>query len=189
MDSVPVTNLLRAWRSGDQAALDKLAPLVYGELRRMSHKYMKNENVGNTLQTTALVNDVYLRLVDLPPEAVDWKDRAHFFAVCANMMRRILVDSARARGVRKRGGGVYKVNIDESPGISPDRDAVTVALDDSLSALAVFDSRKAKVVELRYFGGLSVEETAEVLQISPQSVMRDWKLAKAWLTSELRGEH
>lgn len=149
----------------------------------MSRKYMKNEREGHTLQTTALVNDVYLRLVDLPH--VNWKDRAHFFAMCAQMMRRILVDAARARGARKRGGGVYKVNIDDAPVMARDRDAVTVALDDALETLATIDPRKVQVIELRYFGGLSVEETAEVLKISPQSVMRDWKLAKAWLTREL----
>jgi RNA polymerase sigma factor (TIGR02999 family) len=178
-----VTQLLKAWGAGDKAALDALAPRVYDELRRMSRKYMKNEREGHTLQTTALVNDVYLRLVDLPH--VDWKDRAHFFAMCAQMMRRILVDAARARGARKRGGGVYKVNIDDTPVMARDRDAVTVALDDALETLAAIDPRKVQVIELRYFGGLSVDETAEVLKISPQSVMRDWKLAKAWLTREL----
>jgi RNA polymerase sigma factor (TIGR02999 family) len=144
---------------------------------------MKNERTGHTLQATALVNDLYLRLVDI--SSTDWKDRAHFFAVCAQMMRRILVDSARARGSRKRGGGAVKINVEDAPVMAPDRDAATVALDDALQALAAFDSRKARVIELRYFGGLSVEEAAEVLNISPQSVMRDWKLAKAWLTREL----
>ena len=178
-----VTALLKAWGSGNREALDRLTPRVYEELRRMSRKYMKNERIGHTLQATALVNDLYVRLVDIP--SADWKDRAHFFAVCAQMMRRILVDSARARGSRKRGGGVVKINVEDAPVMAPSRDAATIALDDALQALAAFDSRKAQVVELRHFGGLTVEETAEVLKVSPQSVLRDWKLAKAWLSREL----
>jgi RNA polymerase sigma-70 factor, ECF subfamily len=182
-ESGDVTGLLKAWGTGDRGALDRLTPRVYDELRRMSRKYMRNERTGHTLQATALVNDVYLRLIDAG--SVDWKDRAHFFAVCAQMMRRILVDSARARGSRKRGGGIVKVDVEDACVGAPDRDAATVALDDALNALAAFDARKAQVIELRYFGGLSVEETAEVLKISPQSVMRDWKLAKAWLMREM----
>jgi RNA polymerase sigma-70 factor, ECF subfamily len=182
-ESGEVTVLLKAWGGGDRQALDRLTPRVYDELRRMSRKYMRNEREGHTLQATALVNDVYLRLVDAT--AIDWKDRAHFFAVCAQMMRRILVDAARARGSRKRGGGVVKVDVEDACVGAPGRDASTIALDDALTALAKFDPRKAQVIELRYFGGLSVEETAEVLKISPQSVMRDWKLAKAWLMREL----
>jgi RNA polymerase sigma-70 factor, ECF subfamily len=182
-ESGDVTGLLKAWGLGDRAALDRLTPRVYDELRRMSRKHMRNERAGHTLQATALVNDVYLRLVDAG--SVDWKDRAHFFAVCSQMMRRILVDSARARGSRKRGGGMVKVDVEAACIGAPDRDASTVALDDALNALADFDARKAQVIELRYFGGLSVEETAEVLKISPQSVMRDWKLAKAWLMREM----
>jgi len=184
-ESGDVTGLLRAWGSGDRAALDRLTPKVYDELRRMSRKYMKNERLGHTLQAAALVNDVYIRLVDAG--SVDWKDRAHFFAVCSQMMRRILVDSARARGSRKRGGGAVRIDVEEACVGAPDRDASTIALDDALNALASFDPRKVQVIEMRYFGGWSVEETAEVLKISPQSVMRDWKLAKAWLTREMTG--
>ncbi len=184
-ESAEVTVLLKAWGAGDRAALDRLTPRVYDELRRMSRKYMHRERDGHTLQATALVNDLYLRLVDL--SSADWTDRAHFFAVCAQMMRRILVDSARARRSGKRGGGAVKINVEDAPVMAPERDASTIALDDALKELAEFDARKAQVVELRYFGGLSVEETAAVLKISPQSVMRDWKLAKAWLTREMKG--
>jgi RNA polymerase sigma factor (TIGR02999 family) len=170
-ESGDVTGLLKAWGSGDRAAVDRLTPRVYDKLRRMSRKYMRNERAGHTLQATALVNYVYLRLVDA--------SSVHFFAVCSQMMRRILVDSARARGSRKRGGGVVKVDVEGARIGAPERDA--------LNALADFDPRKAQVIELRYFGGLSVEETAEVLKISPRSVMRDWKLAKAWLMREMTG--
>ena len=188
-ESSEITALLKAWGSGDAAALDQLTPLVYGELRRLARRYMRNERAGNTLQTTALVNEAYLRLVDA--KRVAWQDRVHFFAVSAQMMRRILVDAARARGSAKRGGQVKRVNhssafnLDELPDVSTGRDRELVAIDDALNTLAEMDSRKARVIELRFFGGLSVEETAEVLKISPQSVMRDWKLAKAWLTREL----
>jgi len=184
-----VTQLLRAWGSGDRAALDRLTPLVYDELRRMARRYMRNERGGNTLQTTALVNEAYLRLIDV--KNVNWSDRVHFFAVSAQMMRRILVDAARARGSAKRGGLVKRVahstavNLDEIPDAGSDRGKELIAVDDALKQLAEFDPRKAQVVEFRYFGGLSVDETAEVLKISPQSVMRDWKLAKAWLMREL----
>ena len=189
-ESPEITVLLKAWASGDAAALDQLTPLVYDELRRLARRYMRNERAGNnTLQTTALVNEAYLRLVDA--QRVGWQDRAHFFAVSAQMMRRILVDAARARGSAKRGGQVKRVNhsaafnLDEIPDVSTGRDRELVAIDDALNTLAEMDPRKARVIELRFFGGLSVEETAEILKISPQSVMRDWKLAKAWLMREL----
>ena len=184
-----VTVLLKAWALGDAAALDRLTPLVYDELRRMARRYMRHERAGNTLQTTALVNEAYLRLVDV--HNVAWNDRAHFFAVSAQMMRRILVDAARARGSAKRGGELKRVNhstainLDEIPDMSSNRGVELIAIDDALQRLAEFDPRKARVIELRFFGGLSVEETAEVLKLSPQSIMRDWKLAKAWLTREL----
>jgi RNA polymerase sigma factor (TIGR02999 family) len=178
-----ITRLLRAWGGGDQAALDQLAPVVYGELHRLARRYMHRENPGNTLQTTALVNEAYLRLVDVTN--VTWQDRTHFFAVSAQMMRRILVDAARARASRRRGGYAPRVNLDETIDAAPMRARELIALDDCLNALARMDPRKARVVVLRFFGGLSVEETAEVLKISPQSVMRDWKLAKAWLGREM----
>jgi RNA polymerase sigma-70 factor (ECF subfamily) len=181
--SLEITRLLRAWSGGDRAALDKLTPVVYKELRRIAQGHMRRENQGNTLQTTALVNEAYLRLVDVAN--VGWQDRAHFFAVSAQMMRRILVDAARARTSGKRGGGLRRVDLGEIPDISSGRDRELVTLDDALTELAEMDQRKARVIELRFFGGLSVEETAEVLQISPQSVMRDWKLARAWLMREL----
>jgi len=185
MDSqtADVTRLLRAWSVGDRAALDQLTPLVYAELRRMAGRYMQRENPGNTLQATALVNEAFLRLVDAA--GVRWQDRAHFFAISAQMMRRILVDAARARGSAKRGGGAVRLDLNESIDGLPAPDHRLVDLDEALESLARFDARKAKVVELRFFGGLSVEETAEVLKISPQSVMRDWKLARAWLMREL----
>jgi RNA polymerase sigma-70 factor (ECF subfamily) len=187
--SVQVTGLLRAWSAGDRAALDRLTPLVYNELHRIARRYMRNERAGNTLQTTALVNEAYLRLIDV--QNAVWQDRVHFFAVSAQMMRRILVDTARARASAKRGGQVNRinhstaVNLDQIPDIGSQRGAELIALDDALNSLAELDLRKAQVIELRFFGGLSVEETAEVLKISPQSVMRDWKLAKAWLMREL----
>ncbi len=190
-ESPEITVLLKAWGSGDAAALNQLTPLVYEELRRLARRYMRNERVGNTLQTTALVNEAYLRLVDA--KSVGWQDRVHFFAVSAQMMRRILVDAARARASGKRGGQLKRVNhssafnLDEIPDVSSTRDRELVAIDDALKVLAEMDPRKARVIELRFFGGLSVEETAEVLKISPQSVMRDWKLAKAWLLRELAG--
>jgi RNA polymerase sigma factor (TIGR02999 family) len=185
MDSQPeeVTRLLRAWGGGDQAALEKLTPLVYTELRRMARRYMQQEKPGNTLQATALVNEAFLRLVDIV--GVRWQDRAHFFAISAQMMRRILVDAARARGSGKRGGGAERLNLNESIDGLSGPDGRLMDLDDALEALAQFDVRKAKVVELRFFGGLSVEETAEVLKISVDTVMRDWKLARAWLMHEM----
>ena len=181
--SAEVTGLLRAWSGGDQAALDRLAALVYDELHRMARRYMRDECTGNTLQTTALVNEVYLRLVDV--KNVDWQQRAQFFAITAQMMRRILVDAARARGSHKRGGGAAKVNVDETPVMSPERDSSLVALDEALEAFSRVAPRQAKLVELRYFGGLSEEEIAEVLKISPRTVRRDWEFAKSWLMREL----
>lgn len=188
MDPAPspeITTLLRAWRGGDEQARDQLVPVVYPELRRLARRYMRHERPGHTLQTTALVNEAYLRLVDV--NGVSWQDRAHFFAVSAQIMRRILVDAARARVTAKRGAGAPRVNLDEVPDVSSVRAGELMAIDEALSRLAQVDARKAQVIELRFFGGLSVEETAEVLKISPQSVMRDWKLAKAWLLRELSG--
>ena len=184
LESTGVTHLLKAWSGGDRSALEELTPKVYLELRRMAAKYMRNENTGNTLQATALVHEVFLRLVEV--ESVSWQDRAHFLAVSANMMRRILVDRAKAKGTAKRGGAALRLNLDDAPEVaSACKGRELVAIDDALEALAQIDPRKANVVELRFFGGLSVEETAAVLKISPQSVMRDWKMARAWLLAEL----
>jgi RNA polymerase sigma factor (TIGR02999 family) len=179
-----LTRLLRAWREGDENALAQLVPLVYEELRRLAHARIRAEDPGRTLQTTALVHEAYLRLVDA--RQVPWKDRAHFFALCAQAMRRILVDAARTRGARKRGGDTPRVPFYEWQAVSPERDAELVALDDALTDLAKEEPRKGQVVELRFFGGLSVEETAEVLSVSPQTVMRDWNMAKLWLLRALR---
>ena len=179
-----VTRLLLAWREGDEGALGRLVPLVYGELRRLAHARIRAEDPGRTLQTTALVHEAYLRLVDA--RRVPWKDRTHFFALCAQAMRRILVDAARTRGSLKRGGDSPRVPFQEWLAVSPGRDAELVALDDALTELAKVEPRKSQVVELRYFGGMSVEETAEVLKVSPQTVMRDWNMAKLWLLRALR---
>jgi RNA polymerase sigma factor (TIGR02999 family) len=179
-----ITELLRAWRCGDGAALDRLAPLVYEELRKIAHGYMRVEREGATLQATALVHEAFLRMVG--SGGADWQDRTHFYAVAAQMMRRILIDAARARLRAKRGGAAPKINLAEIPELSSGRDGELVAVDDALTTLAAFDPRKAKVIELRFFGGLSVEETAAVLRISPQSVMRDWRLARSWLLREMR---
>ncbi|MGA2774348.1 MAG: sigma-70 family RNA polymerase sigma factor, partial [Bryobacteraceae bacterium] len=183
--SAEVTGLLKAWSSGDQAALDRLTSLVYGELHRLARRYMRNERPGDTLQTTALVNEAYLRLVDV--KNVDWQHRAQFFAISAQIMRNILVDAARARGAHKRGGEVVKVNVDDAPLLSSEPDAFILALDDALTAFSRIAPRQARVVELRYFGGMSEEETAEVLKSSPRTVRRDWQFAKAWLQHELIG--
>jgi RNA polymerase sigma-70 factor, ECF subfamily len=186
-ESTSVTQLLKAWSDGDQQALAELTPRVYLELRKIAAGYMRREGAGNTLPATALVHEVFLRLVEV--DGVSWQDRAHFFAVSANMMRRILVDRARAKGMGKRGGGALHVNLEDVPELAlGSRSREIVAVDEALDTLAQIDPRKAKVVELRFFGGLSVEETAEVLKISPQSVMRDWKMARAWLLSELAQE-
>ena len=180
-----VTALLRAWNAGDEAALEKLAPLVYDELRRTAHRYMAQERTGHTLQTTALVNEVYLRLAR--GSEVNWQNRSHFFAVCAGMMRHILTDFARSRAYQKRGGNAGHVPLDDALHAGCESPADIVALDDALKDLASFDERKSRVVELRFFGGLSVEESAEVLRVSAETVLRDWKLAKAWLLHELSG--
>jgi RNA polymerase sigma factor (TIGR02999 family) len=181
-----VTRLLVDWRNGDQGALEQLIPLVHEELRRVARRHMAHERVGHTLQATALVNEAYVRLIDI--RQVNWQDRAHFFAMSSRLMRRILVDFARSKGYQKRGGGAQKVSLDEALIVSAEPGADLVALDGALEALAVFDARKAHVVEMRFFGGLSVEETAEALKVSVDTVMRDWKLAKAWLLRELSGE-
>ena len=181
-----VTQLLVAWGDGDGAALDQLMPLVHEELRRLAHHYMRGEGPGNTMQTSALVNEAYLRLVDQTNP--HWHNRAHFFAISAKLMRQILVDYARKRRSRKRGGDVRQVSLDEEMIVSEERLANVVALDDALKSLAEIDPRKSQIVELRFFGGLSIEETAEVLQISPGTVMRDWTLAKAWLRREITGD-
>ena len=177
------TQLLQAWQQGDPTALERLTPRVYDELRRRARVYMKNERRGHTIQATALVHEVYMRLIDVT--SVNWQDRAHFFAVAATMMRRILVDAARARASAKRGGNLRQVSLDEIPDAGFNNASQLLAVDCALNELAKMDPRKAQVIEMRFFGGLSVEETAEVLKISPQSVMRDWKLAKAWLMREL----
>lgn len=181
--SAEITKLLIAWSGGEQAALERLAEQVYGELRLVARRYMRNERQANTLQTTALVNEVYLRLVDVTH--VEWEQRAQFFAMAAQMMRRILVDAARARGSHKRGGAAHKVNIDETAVVSPEPDRSMVALDEALAAFALVAPRQAKVVELRYFGGLREEEIVAVLKISPRTVRRDWEFARAWLLREL----
>jgi RNA polymerase sigma-70 factor (ECF subfamily) len=178
-----ITRLLLAWGDGDESALAALTPLVYRELRRRAHRYMKGERAGHTLQTTALVNEAYLRLVG--SQKVRWQNRAHFFAVSAQLMRRILVDFARSRDYQKRGGGAQQVELDEAAVVADDRGAEMVALDEALQALAELDARQARVVELRYFGGLSDAESAEVLKVSVGTVRRDWTLARAWLNREL----
>ena len=181
-----VTLLLKAWKGGDSQALEKLTPLVYRQLHQIARRYMGGERSGHTLQTTALVNEAYLRLVDCTQ--VNWQDRAHFFAVSANLMRRILIDFARSRGYLKRGAAVPHIPLVEAPSVSDEADVNLVALDDALKALAAVDERKSKVVELKFFGGLSVEETAEVLHVSSNTVLTDWRLAKMWLLRELSPE-
>ena len=176
--------MLKAWSAGDQAALDQLSKVVYEELRLMARRRMKNERQGNTLQTTALVHEVYLRLVDVTK--VEWQQRAQFFAMAAQMMRRILVDAARARASHKRGEGAVHVNFDETAVLAPEPDHSMIALDDALAAFAQIAPRQAKVVELRYFGGLSEEEIVEVLKVSPRTVRRDWEFARVWLARELQ---
>ncbi len=179
-----VTLLLQDWCRGDHAALDRLMPLVYGELHRLAHIYMARERPGHTLQTSALVNEAYLRLIDA--NRVEWKDRTHFFAISANVMRRILVEFARARGSRKRGGDPVKIDLDDALVPSPGRDAILIALDDALDELSRIDPREAKVVELRFFGGLSEKEAAEVVGVSDRTVRQDWNHAKAWLMDALK---
>lgn len=182
-----ITGLLKAWAGGDPAALENLMPLVYDELRRRARRYMADQNAGITLQATALVNEAFLHLVAADARAgnAQWHDRVHFFAVSAKAMRRILVDAARARGSEKRGGALARVDLNESIDGMANRGRELLALDDALDALEKFDARKAQVIEMRFFGGLSVAETAAVLKISEQSVLRDWKLARAWLMAEM----
>lgn len=179
-----VTQLLVAWSDGDQAALEQLAPLVYKELHRLAKGYLQRERPGHTLQTTALVNEAYLRLIDW--KQVHWQNRAHFFGVAAQLMRRILVDFARARHQEKRGGLARQVSLDEAAAVSVERVAELIALDEALNQLAAVDPRRSRMVELRFFGGLTEEETAEVLKVSPRTVRREWSLARAWLHRELR---
>lgn len=186
-DKPLVTELLRAWSGGDEAALGTLLPLVEAELRRLARAYMARERVGHTLQTTALVNEAYLRLIDA--RQVRWQDRAHFLGIAARLMRRVLVDHARARGVQKRGAGGYQVPLDDNMAVSPAPDVNLLALDHALEALASVDERKSRVIEMRFFGGMTVEETAEVLHVSPDTVKRDWRLAKLWLLRELEAGH
>jgi len=181
-----VTQLLHAWSEGEPQALDRLTPLVYDELHRLARRHMAHERSGHTLQTTALVNEAYMELVD--SVHADWQNRTHFYAVCARVMRRILVDWARSHNMFKRGGGAHLVGLEDTFVGAREPDAALVALDDALSALAECDPRKARVVELRFFGGLSIEETAEVLRISEETVQRDWRFAKSWLRRELSTE-
>jgi RNA polymerase sigma-70 factor, ECF subfamily len=186
-DPSEITELLKAWEAGDAAALDRLTPMIYEQLRQLAHSYMRSERAGHSLQTTALVHEAYLRLARIDGTA--WKDRVHFFAVCARIMRRILVDDARKRLSAKRGGQAERdadAALDDLPALDPHRAQELCAIDDALAGLAEIDARRAQVVELRFFGGLSVDETAEALRVSPQTVMRDWKIARAWLTRELR---
>jgi len=184
--SKEITNLLVAWSDGDDAALNQLAPLIHAELHRLAHRYMSRERPGHLLQTSALINEAYIRLIDW--KNVRWQNRAHFFGVAAQLMRRILVDFARDRQYLKRGGGVVQVSLSEAGSFVIQRSADFVALDEALKALAEIDPRKVKVVELRFFAGLSVEEVAELLKVSKETVMRDWRLAKAWLLRALDGE-
>ena len=179
-----ISRLLRAWSEGDQSALNGLTPIVHEELRRLAHYYMNRERPGHTLQTTALVNEAYMRLVDY--KRMQWQDRAHFFAVAAQVMRRILVDHARSHNI-KRGVGVHHVALDDVAIVNGDRTGDLVALDDAMNGLARLDPRKVQIIEMRFFGGLSVEETAEVLKVSPATVRRDWSIAKFWLYRELGG--
>jgi RNA polymerase sigma factor (TIGR02999 family) len=178
-----ITRMLQAWSRGDESALKSLTPLVYEELRRLAHRYMGRQRHGQILQTTALVNEAYLRLVDV--SQVSWQNRAHFFAVSAQLMRHILVDFARGRQSQKRGGAALQVSLNQALEVSDKVGADLVTLDDALSLLATLDARQSRVVELRFFGGLSLEETAEVLKVSPGTVRRDWRMAKAWLHREL----
>ena len=178
-----ITCLLEAWRLGDKDALERLTPLVYDRLHRLAHHYMVREQAGQTLQTTALVHEVYLKLVDV--ENVDWQNRAHFYGLCARLMRRILIDFARSRNYQKRGGQIPHIELEEAATVSAVIGSELLALDEALKELADVDGRKSEVVELRFFGGLTVEETAAALGVSPETVMRDWKMAKAWLLREL----
>jgi RNA polymerase sigma-70 factor, ECF subfamily len=181
-----LTQLLQAWGNGDSGALEKLTPLVYDELRQAARRHMSRQPPDHTLQATALVNEVYLHLVN--SRETSWQNRAHFYAVCAKVMRRILIDSARSRQYVRRGGGAPHVELDEALIVSREANAGLLALEDALKALSALDPRKGQVVELRYFGGLSVKESAEVLKVSEETILRDWRLAKMWLLKELSGE-
>lgn len=181
-----ITELLKQWRNGDQTALGQLMPLVYDELHRLAQRAMQQQPAGHTLQTTALVNEAYLRLCNLPQ--VEWQDRAHFFALAARVMRFLLVDHARAQGVAKRCGGIQRVELEEAAVYAPERSADLLALDEALERLAAFDRQKSRIVEMRYFAGMSVEEIAETLGIASITVKREWARAKAWLYLDLRGE-
>lgn len=181
-----VTQLLLAWNNGDKTALDRLIPLVYQELRQIAHRYMKRERQNHTLQSFALINEAYLRMVDL--QSVNWQNRAHFFAIASSVMRRVLIDYARTRGYVKRGGEALRVSFNEKDLAVLEQDADLVALDEALSKLAVLDPRQSKIVEMRFFGGLSVEETAEAMLLSPATIKREWSAAKAWLYKRLKEE-
>jgi len=181
-----ITQLLQAWRGGDERALEELTPQIYCELHQAAQSCMRGERVGHTLQTTALINELYVRFSAF--KEVDWQNRAHFFALCARQMRRILTDHARARQSLKRGEGAYVVSLDDAPEVAGKSDVDVIVVDDALEALAQVDERMSEVVELKFFGGLGVEETAEVLKVSPKTVERDWRLAKAWLLREISGK-
>jgi RNA polymerase sigma factor (TIGR02999 family) len=183
MATQEITLMLKAWGDGDRAALEQLTSIVYDELRRLAHSYLRREEPGHTLQTSALVNEAWVRLIDA--KQVSWQNRAHFFGVSAQLMRQILVDFARSRQSLKRGGQIFMVTLGEAEDIAVEKETDLVALDDALNALAALDSRQSKVVEMRFFGGLSLEETAEVLKVSPGTVRRDWRMARAWLHREL----
>lgn len=187
MPTIPqgITQLLTRWSSGDHAALDELIPIIYPDLRRLARAYMGRENSGHTLQTSALINEAYLRLVN--QQGVEWKNRSHFFAVAAQVMRHILVDHARRYQSTKRGAGAEHVPLDEVAVLCGERASELIALDDALTRLAVIDERKSKIVELRFFGGLTVEETAEVMDLAPITIMREWRAVKAWLSREIAG--
>src|SRR5687768_2123859 len=178
-----ISQLLKDWSGGDQTALDKLMPLVYEELHQLAHQYMRREQAGHMLQTTALINEAYLRLVDQPQ--IRWENRTHFFGIAARLMRRILVDEARKRNSAKRGGKAIQVSLVDGATVAQEQAANVVALDDALKSLEAIDLRQSEIVELRFFGGLSIEETAEVLKVSPGTVMRDWTFARAWLRNEM----
>jgi RNA polymerase sigma factor (TIGR02999 family) len=178
-----VTQLLQQWSDGDKNALEKLMPLVHGELHRLAHQHMRRESAGHVLQTSALINEAYIRLVDQPQ--IRWQGRAHFFGIAARLMRHILVDDARKRNAAKRGGSFIQVPLDEASAVVQEQAANVAALDDALQRLETIDERQGKIVELRFFGGLSIEETAEILKVSPGTVMRDWTFARAWLRNEM----
>ena len=183
---IGVTQLLMKWSEGDQTALDQLIPLIYDELHRLAERHLRHERAGHTLQATALVNEAYLRLVD--ERGVSWQNRAHFYAIAARRMRHILVEHARSRDAAKRGGGQYKLSLSKVDRITPRKDVNLLALDEALQRLAEIDSQKSRIVELRYFGGLTVEETAEVMGISPATVKREWSMARAWLRREISND-